>query len=123
VVVTATACLPAAFVARMPTRTAHEPKIEQVNEAAFKMMQAQKETDAKLQRKMQQLGATSKQLVKRLEKATAPVVATVKMEVGKAAQAVQAEIPTVTDALVEVRALGFMPHAGHRRHVTNRSTG
>lgn len=91
------------LVALLTAATAQQPKSEQTNEAALKLMQSQKETDAKLQKEVQQLGATAQQLAKRMEKATAPVVAVVKKESDKAVQAAQAEIPAVTDTVVELK--------------------
>jgi len=91
------------LVALLTAATAEQPKSEQTNEAASKLMQAQKETDAKLQKEVQLLGATAQQLAKRMEKATAPVVAAVKNESGKAMQAAQAEIPAVTETVVELK--------------------
>ena len=91
------------LAALLTTATAQQPKTEPVNDAAAKLIQSQMETDAKLRKEMQELGATSVQMVQRVEKATAPVVAAVKKESNKAVQAAQTELPAVTDAVVECK--------------------
>jgi len=91
------------LVALLTAATAEQPKSEPVNDAAIKLMKSQQLADAKLQREAQQLATTAQQMGARLEKATAPVVAAVKKESGKAMEAAKAEIPAVTDTVVELR--------------------